>query len=37
MEEPTSTDNIAGHLAIAKAVLPIKVATGEPCQNRVMF
>lgn len=37
IEEPTSPDDIAGHLAIAKAVAPIKVATGEHCQNRVMF
>ncbi|MGS0527266.1 enolase C-terminal domain-like protein [Zobellia nedashkovskayae] len=26
-----------GHAKIAKAVAPIKVATGEHCQNRVMF
>ncbi len=37
IEEPTSPDDILGHLAIKKAVLPIKVATGEHCQNRVMF
>lgn len=37
IEEPTSADDIAGHLAIAKAVAPIKVATGEHCQNRIMF
>jgi len=37
IEEPTSPDDIAGHLAIAKAVAPIKVATGEHCQNNVMF
>lgn len=37
IEEPTSPDDIAGHLAVAKAVSPIKVATGEHCQNRVMF
>lgn len=37
IEEPTSPDDIAGHLAIAKAVAPIRVATGEHCQNRVMF
>lgn len=37
IEEPTNADDVAGHLAIAKAVAPIKVATGEHCQNRIMF
>ncbi|MDA0193500.1 MAG: L-fuconate dehydratase [Bacteroidetes bacterium] len=37
IEEPTSPDDILGHAAIAKAVTPIKVATGEHCQNRVIF
>ncbi len=37
IEEPTSPDDILGHLAIAKAVAPMKVATGEHCQNRIMF
>ncbi|MEO6949770.1 MAG: L-fuconate dehydratase [Ginsengibacter sp.] len=37
IEEPTSPDDILGHLAIKKAVSPIKVATGEHCQNRIMF
>lgn len=37
IEEPTSPDDVLGHLAIAKAVAPVKVATGEHCQNRVMF
>ncbi len=37
IEEPTSPDDVAGHLAVSKAVAPIKVATGEHCQNRVMF
>ncbi len=37
IEEPTSPDDILGHLAIKKAVSPINVATGEHCQNRVMF
>lgn len=37
IEEPTSPDDILGHLAIANAVSPIKVATGEHCQNSVMF
>lgn len=37
IEEPTSPDDILGHAKIAKAVAPIKVATGEHCQNRVVF
>ena len=37
IEEPTSPDDILGHLAIRKAISPIKVATGEHCQNKVMF
>lgn len=37
IEEPTSPDDILGHLDIAKAIFPIKVATGEHCQNKVMF
>lgn len=37
IEEPTSPDDILGHAAIARAVAPIGVATGEHCQNRVMF
>ena len=37
IEEPTSPDDILGHAAIAKAVAPIGVATGEQCHNRVMF
>lgn len=37
IEEPTSPDDILGHAKIAKAVKPIKVATGEHCQNRVIF
>ncbi|WP_430968798.1 L-fuconate dehydratase [Spongiimicrobium sp. 2-473A-2-J] len=37
IEEPTSPDDILGHARIAKMVAPIKVATGEHCQNRVMF
>lgn len=37
VEEPTSPDDILGHAAIAKAIAPIRVATGEMCHNRVMF
>ena len=37
IEEPTSPDDVAGHRAIRDAVAPVQVATGEMCQNRVMF
>ena len=37
IEEPTSPDDILGHLAIKNGIKPIKVATGEHCHNRVMF
>ena len=37
IEEPTSPDDVLGHAAIARAIAPIKVATGEMCQNRVIF
>jgi L-fuconate dehydratase len=37
IEEPTSPDDVLGHAAIARAIAPIRVATGEQCQNRVMF
>jgi L-fuconate dehydratase len=37
IEEPTSPDDILGHAAIAKAIAPIGVATGEHCHNRIMF
>src|SRR3984893_6639194 len=37
IEEPTSPDDVLGHAAIARAVSPIGVATGEHCHNRVMF
>lgn len=37
IEEPTSPDDVIGHGTIAKAIAPIKVATGEHCQNRIMF
>ncbi|MGH9630906.1 MAG: L-fuconate dehydratase, partial [Bryobacteraceae bacterium] len=37
IEEPTSPDDVLGHAAIAKAIAPIGVATGEHCQNRVIF
>jgi L-fuconate dehydratase len=37
IEEPTSPDDVLGHAAIARAVRPIGVATGEHCANRVIF
>ncbi len=37
IEEPTSPDDIAGHRRIREAVAPVKVATGEMCQNRIIF
>ncbi len=36
IEEPTSPDDILGHAAIARAVAPIPVATGEHLANRVL-
>lgn len=42
IEEPTSPDDILGHAAIRKGLAytahgPIAVATGEMCQNRIVF
>jgi len=37
IEEPTSPDDIEGHRKIREAVAPVKVATGEMCQNRIIF
>ena len=39
IEEPTSPDDVLGHARIARAMEPlgIGVATGEHCQNRVIF
>ncbi|MGC2503796.1 MAG: L-fuconate dehydratase [Silvibacterium sp.] len=37
MEEPTSPDDVLGCARIRKAVAPTKIATGEHCQNRVIF
>ncbi|WP_295963552.1 L-fuconate dehydratase [uncultured Bartonella sp.] len=37
IEEPTSPDDVEAHRAIRQAVRPIKVATGEMCQNRIIF
>ncbi|MEW2120650.1 L-fuconate dehydratase [Streptomyces sp. NPDC005474] len=37
IEEPTSPDDILGHATVRKAVAPVKVATGEHVQNRIVF
>ncbi|XP_077884123.1 mitochondrial enolase superfamily member 1-like isoform X2 [Ictidomys tridecemlineatus] len=39
IEEPMSPDDILGHAAISRALVPlgIGVATGEQCHNRVIF
>lgn len=39
IEEPTSPDDVLGHAAIARALnrYDIGVATGEHCQNRIIF
>ena len=37
IEEPTSPDDIEGHRVIREGVAPVKVATGEMCQNRIVF
>jgi L-fuconate dehydratase len=37
VEEPTNPDDILAHAAIAQAVAPIAVATGEHAANRVTF
>ncbi|PBC59739.1 fuconate dehydratase [Streptomyces sp. Tue6028] len=37
IEEPTSPDDVLGHAAVRKAVTPVKVATGEHVQNRIVF
>lgn len=37
IEEPTSPDDVLGHATIRKAIHPVRVATGEHCQNRILF
>lgn len=37
IEEPTSPDDVEGHRKIRLGVAPVKVATGEMCQNRIVF
>lgn len=37
IEEPTNPDDIEGHRKIREGVAPVEVATGEMCQNRIIF
>jgi L-fuconate dehydratase len=37
IEEPTSPDDILGHARIRREIAPIRVATGEHVQNRIIF
>jgi L-fuconate dehydratase len=37
VEEPTSPDEILGHATIRREVSPIRIATGEHVQNRIVF
>jgi L-fuconate dehydratase len=37
IEEPTSPDDVLGHARIRRAVSPVRVATGEHVQNRIVF
>lgn len=37
IEEPTHPDDVTGHQAIALAIAPFKVATGEHIPNKVIF
>ncbi len=37
IEEPTHPDDVLGHAAIARAVAPVRVATGEMAANQLVF
>lgn len=37
IEEPTSPDDVMGHAAIRRGIGNVRIATGEMCQNRIMF
>lgn len=37
IEEPTNPDDIEAHRVIRENVAPVEVATGEMCQNRIIF
>src|SRR6266545_3291482 len=37
VEEPTIPDDVLGHITIARAIAPLRVAVGEHVSNRVVF
>ena len=37
VEEPTSPDDVLGHAAIRRGVMPVPISTGEHTHNRVIF
>ena len=37
IEEPTSPDDVEAHRAIRERIDPVQIATGEMCQNRIVF
>jgi L-fuconate dehydratase len=37
IEEPTIPDDVLGHITIARAIAPLRVAVGEHVPNRVVF
>ena len=37
IEEPTHPDDVLGHRKIRQSLRGVKVATGEQCQNRILF
>jgi len=37
IEEPTHPDDVSAHVALARAVVPVKIAAGEHIANRVLF
>ena len=37
IEEPTCPDDILGHATIRQNIVPMAIATGEHCHNKVMF
>jgi L-fuconate dehydratase len=37
IEEPTSPDDVLGHARIRREIAPVRVATGEHVQNRIVF
>jgi L-fuconate dehydratase len=37
VEEPTSPDDVLGHARIRREIAPVRIATGEAVQNRIIF